>query len=66
MSASCGAARKETATPSLITRLASSADSDGSKQQSDGAGVGAGVGGSGQPVPALVLRMATRREEKRG
>lgn len=40
--------------------------SNGSKQQSDGAGVVAGVGGTGRPVPALVLWVATRWEEKRG
>lgn len=39
---------------------------DGSKQQSDGAGVVVGAGGAGHPVPALVLWMATRREEECG
>lgn len=40
---------------------------DGSEQQSDGgAGAAAGVGAPGHPVAALVLRMATRRQEERG
>lgn len=39
---------------------------DGSERQSDGAGAAAGVGAPGRPLPALVLRMATRRQEERG
>ena len=69
-SVSCGAAREEKKNCDCCSffyyKFGFLRSSNGGELQSDGAGVVVGVGGSGHPVPALVLRMATRWEEKCG